>query len=72
MLLFLFSCFLFFSFLFLVVGGNGDKETGLSHYDRSFLSGPRIWVFLENPAAAMALRAACSGISNTRLQKTKS
>ena len=71
--LFLLSFSLFLSFLFsLLVAlfclGDGMKETGLSHYDRSFRSGTGKWVCLGNPAVAMALRAACSRILDTRLQ----
>ena len=66
------------SFLFLLFGGPGGKELGLPQYD-SFVVGDRIRTFMcskagkwarcpsgQQQAAAIALRAACSGIVNTR------
>ena len=56
-------CFFFFCFLCLAVWGEGDRGALLGS-SRSIWD--RIWLFVKATAAAMALRAACSGISNTR------
>ena len=50
---------------FFLSGGDGEKEPGPPHYDRSPPSpGQGKRYTSEKPAAAIALRAACSGISN--------
>ena len=65
-------------------GGFGEKEIlGTPHYDCASWSGGRKWIYRwktkpclllaggGGDAAAMALRAACSGIANTRIKTKK-